>query len=93
MKIDIEEMTKSEWPEGRSAGAAARELCRALSCNGASPTLQRLLETLLGDANLQSHDRAMILSAFKEADPEAAAAARSESFARLNGRSPQAVVN
>lgn len=80
----LERIVAAEWPEGRSAGAAARELCRTLGAAGISPTLQRLLNELLGQANFAAHDRTLILQDFAEASPEAARIAKLESFERWN---------
>lgn len=81
---ELEELVKREWPEGRSAGAAARELCRSLGVAGVAPTLQRLLSDMIGRANFASHDRNLILQDFAEASPEAARIAKLESFERWN---------
>lgn len=80
----VERWAAEEYREGVSPGAAARQLCRSLGANGAAPTLQRLLEDMLSDANRASFDRSQILSDFAEADPEAAAAAQAASFARID---------
>lgn len=80
----IETWAAEEYREGVSPGAAARQLCRSLGANGVAPTLKRLIEDLLADANRASFDRSQILSDFAEADPEAAAEAQLASFARNN---------
>lgn len=83
---DLEAFVAREWPEGRSAGAAARELVRALGVRGLAPTLQRLLTDLLGQINFASTDRAQILADFANAAPEAARMAKIDSFERWNPR-------
>lgn len=83
---DLEAFVAREWPEGRSAGAAARELVRALGARGLAPTLQRLLTDLLGQINFASTDRAQILADFANAAPEAARMAKIDSFERWNPR-------
>ncbi len=47
----IETWAAEEYREDVSAGAAARQLCRSLGIAGSAPTLRRLLEDLLGEAN------------------------------------------
>lgn len=83
----IEQWARDEYREGVSAGAAARQLCRLLGAYDAAPTLQRMLEDMLGDRNMASHDRHMILRDFEAASPKAAAEARLASFKRLNRES------
>ena len=80
----IERAARDEYREGVSAGAAARQLCRTLGISGQYPTLKRMLEDMLADANRAAADRGRILQAFAEADPEAAATAKTESFRRMN---------
>jgi hypothetical protein len=82
----IEIWAQLEYRDGISPGAAARQLCAHLGIYGGAPTLERLLEDLLADDSLAAFDRSLILKAFDEADPEAAAQARRDSFARLNKR-------
>ena len=81
----IERWAQDEYKEGVSASAAARQLCRSLGASDVAPTLKRILEVMLGEANRRSFDRSMILKDFEHADAEAAAAARRESFKRING--------
>lgn len=80
----IETWAAEEYRDGVSPGAAARQLCRSLGANGVAPTLKRLLEDMLSNANRRSFDRAMILNDFDEAAPDAAAAARAASDKRIN---------
>jgi len=80
----IEKWAKEEYTEGASAGAAARQLCLHLGIHDEAPTLKKLLEELLEEANRSSFDRSQIIRAFDEASPDAASAARRESFARNN---------
>ena len=80
----IEGMAAAEYREGVSPGAAARQLCRSLGAHGVAPTLKRLLEDMLSNANRASFDRSQILSDFDAAAPEAAAAARVASHERIN---------
>lgn len=82
----VEDMAADAYREGVSAGAAARELCRDLGVHGGFPTLRRLLEDLLAEANDAAQDRAQILSDFANSAPESAAQARRDSFQRINGR-------
>lgn len=80
----IEQWTQAEYRPGVSAGAAARQLCRMLGAMAAAPTLKRMLEDMLADANVRSHDRHRILDEFKRAAPVEASAARRASFMRIN---------
>lgn len=80
----IEQWAQEEYRPGVSPGAAARQLCRLLGCTDVAPTLKRMLEDMLSNANRASFDRSQILSDFREADPEAAAEARKKSFRRIN---------
>lgn len=80
----IETWAADEYTPGVSAGAAARQLIRSLGCAGAAPTLKRMLEDLLAEANRASHDRHMILSDFEKAAPADAKAAQLASFHRSN---------
>lgn len=82
--MDIEKIVKGEWKPGSSAGAVARQVCRELGCSGRAPTLKKLLEEMLADANRASFDRSCILSEFEEASPDAAKIARHNSFDRNN---------
>ncbi|UEM08021.1 hypothetical protein JL101_035820 (plasmid) [Skermanella rosea] len=83
----IETWTKAEYREGVSAGAAANQLCRQLGAYSyTAPTLKRLLEDMLIEANKRTFDRNQILQAFERAAPDAAAVARRESFERNNNR-------
>jgi hypothetical protein len=82
--IDIEQLTVEEYRPGVSPGAAARQLCRSLGVYGGAPTLKRLIEDMLDDANRSSHDRNLILSHFADVDPGAAAVAKHDSFLRSN---------
>ena len=81
---ELEKLAAEEWPTGRSAEAAARELCRSLGVAGIAPTLQRLLTDMIGRANFAAHDRNLILSDFAEVAPAEAAAAKMASFERWN---------
>lgn len=81
---ELEKLVADEWPAGRSAEAAARELCRSLGVSGIAPTLQRLLTDMIGRANFAAHDRNLILSDFAEAAPAEATAAKAASFERWN---------
>lgn len=83
-RMQINALVREEWREGVSAGAAARQVCRSLGAHGLAPSLKRLLEEMLGDANRDNFDRQMILSAFDRADPAAAQEARMASFYRCN---------
>lgn len=47
----VEAWAEKEYGEGISAHAAARQLCRELGCSGHYPTLKRMLEDLLAEAN------------------------------------------
>jgi len=80
----IESAAAEEYRPGVSAGAAARQLCRTLGCMGYAPELKRMIEDVLADANRASHDRHMIIEAFRAVDPEAARAAAHASFVRTN---------
>lgn len=84
----IDELVAKEWTDGRSAGAAARQVCRSLEFN---TPLRNLLEEMLGKANSDSHDRYLILQAFKDHDAEAGFAAEQESFHRINNLPSPAV--
>lgn len=59
----VELWAEQEYVDGVSAGAAARQLCRNLSSNGAYPTLKRMLEDMLSEANREAHIRAKLLDA------------------------------
>lgn len=80
----IDDDLLAEWTDDCSAGAAARRVCRVLGIAGKLPTLKRLLEEMLADANRASADRTRILSEFDAAAPAASAAARYHSYARNN---------
>jgi hypothetical protein len=80
----IEKRSQDEFKDGASAGAAARQICLHLGIHNEAPTLKRLLEELLADANRSSFDRSQILRAFDEVNPDAATASRRESFSRNN---------
>ena len=80
----VEQWAREEYREGVSAGAAARQLCRLLGISGQFPTLKRMLEDMLADANRANQDRSCILADFDEAAPEAAQEARLASFRRIN---------
>lgn len=84
----IETWTKEEFRPGVSPGAAARQLCRLLGAHGEAPTLKRLLEEMLAAANRASHDRSVIIRAFRDLDETAGHAAEMESFHRINNVSP-----
>jgi hypothetical protein len=45
--------------------AATRQLIRSLGCAGHYPTLKRMLEDLLADANRSSHEHAMTKAALR----------------------------
>lgn len=80
----IETWAADEYREGVSPGAAARQLCRLLGAHGEAPTLKRMLEDMLSNANFASFDRSQILSDFDAAAPAEAQAARMASHKRLN---------
>jgi hypothetical protein len=80
----IEQWCQAEYREGVSAGAAARQLCRTLGCFDEAPTLKRMLEDMLADANRASFDRASILRAVDDVAPDDAPRIRRESFIRNN---------
>lgn len=80
----IETWARDEYRQGRSAGAAARQLCRSLGASGCAPTLKTMLEEMLADANRASFDRSQILDEFCRHDPRAGHAARMTSFRRIN---------
>lgn len=82
----IETWAREEYRESVSPGAAARQLCRSLGASNAAPTLKRMLEAMLADANRASFDRSQVLDAFDAAAPEAAKVARADSFNRINER-------
>jgi len=84
----VEKWAEDEYRDGVSAGAAARQLCRMLGAIGQYPTLQRILEDMLDNANRASFDRSCILRAIDVAAPEDAQRIRMESFKRNNPRSP-----
>lgn len=52
----IERWVAEEYRPGVSAGAAARQVCRQLGCNGHAPELKRLLDDMLADFNEQNHE-------------------------------------
>lgn len=81
----IETWAKDEYRAGVSPGAAARQLCRSLGASNAAPTLKRMIEDMLADANRASFDRYMILEDFARLDPDAGLAAKLRSFDRVNG--------
>lgn len=81
---ELEALVRQEWPEGRSAGAAARELCRWLGAHGKAPTLVKMLQEMSANLNRANSDRAQILKDFEDAAPEAANEARYASFLRWN---------
>ena len=80
----IEKLAQDEYRGGVSPGAAAREICRMLGATGTAPTLRRLLEDMLADANRASTDRARILQDFADAAPDEAKEAKMASFRRMN---------
>ena len=84
----IEKWCQDEYREGVSAGAAARQLCRMLGCFDEAPTLKRMLEDMLSDANRASFDRSCILRAVDYAAPEDAPRIRRESYVRNNPNAP-----
>ncbi|HRQ59794.1 MAG TPA: hypothetical protein PLN31_20460 [Azoarcus taiwanensis] len=77
----LEQAVKREWPEGRSAGAAARQLVYYLE---PAPTLKKLIEELLAEANRRAFDRSMILRAIDVVAPDDAPRIRRESYIRNN---------
>lgn len=85
MENVIETWAREEYRPGVSPGAAARQLCRSLGASGAAPTLKRMLEDMLSDANRASFDRSMIIQDFKAFDTEAGLQAELTSFCRING--------
>lgn len=84
----IEKWCQEEYRDGVSPGAAARQLCRTLGCFEEAPTLRRLLEDMLSNANRASFDRSCILSAVDNAAPDDAPRIRRESFVRNNPDAP-----
>lgn len=62
----IERWVHEEYRPGVSAGAAARQVCRQLGCNGHAPELKRLLEDMLADFNEQNHEFMRERSALRE---------------------------
>lgn len=62
----VEVWAVEEYREGRGAHAACRQFIRSLGCAGFYPTLKRMLEDLLADANRSSHEHAMTKSALRE---------------------------
>lgn len=82
---NVEAWARDEYRDGVSASAAARQLCRSLGANGTAPTLKRMLEDMLANANKASHDRSCILRDFADVDPEAASEAETASYRRING--------
>jgi hypothetical protein len=80
----IEKWCKDEYREGVSAGAAARQLCSLLGAYDEAPTLKRILEDILSDANRASFDRSCILRDIDTAAPEDAPRIRRESYIRNN---------
>ena len=84
----IEKWCQDEYREGVSPGAVARQLCRMLGASNAAPTLQRMLEDMLSEANRRAFDRSQILSAVDVAAPEDAPRIRRESFIRNNPNAP-----
>lgn len=64
-KPAIETWAEEEYRDGVSAHAATRQLIRSLGCAGHYPTLKRMLEDLLADANRSSHEHAMTKDALR----------------------------
>lgn len=81
----IEDAARREYRDGVSAGAAARQMVRHLDL---APTMKRMLEDMLADANIAAFDRSCILRAIDVCAPEDAPRIRVESFKRLNPTSP-----
>lgn len=65
-KNAIEIWAAEEYRDGVSAGAAARQLCRSLGAYNEAPTLKRLLEDMLGDANERSLDYSLAIDAIRD---------------------------
>lgn len=61
----VETWAVEEYREGVGAHAACRQLIRSLGCAGFYPTLKRMLEDLLSDANRSSHEHAMTKDALR----------------------------
>lgn len=64
-KPAVEAWAEEEYREGVSPHAACRQLIRSLGCSGHYPTLKRMLEDLLADANRSSHEHAMTKDALR----------------------------
>lgn len=77
----LDDLVKSEWKPGTSAGAAARQLCRSLAPDSA---LKLLLEAMLADANEAAQDRTIILNEIMEFDLNFGKQLKLASFNRIN---------
>jgi len=80
----IESAAAEEYRPGVSPGAAARQLIRTLGCSGHAPTLKRMLEDMLADANKASTDRSRILADVRREDPVLSRKVAAASFQRNN---------
>lgn len=83
-KPAVEQWAEDEYREGVSPAAAMRQLCRTLGCSDAYPTLKRMMEDVLAQANRAAFDRSQILSAIDALAPEDAKRIRRESYVRNN---------